>query len=125
MVAGGGGLRASLVSIGRFLRTGAPGVKRTNGGDRPPPGDPYDALEFPCRFEIKVMGRPSNRFSALVAGIFTRHLHQQDDLLQVLEKYSRRRRYVSVTYVIRARDKEQLRAIYLDLARCDLVLMTL
>lgn len=87
--------------------------------------DPYDALDFPCRFEIKVMGRSSNRFSALVASIFTRHLHERDDLLQVVEKYSRRRNYVSVTYVIRARHKEQLRAIYLDLSRCDAVLMTL
>lgn len=98
--------------------------RRTNGGGEPS-GDPYDSLEFPCRFEIKVMGRPSNRFSALVAAIFTRHLEEREDLLQVLEKYSRRGRYVSVTYIIRARHKEQLRAIYLELSRCDMVLMTL
>ena len=71
------------------------------------------------------MGRPSNRFSARVAAIFTRHLQEREDLLQVLEKYSRRGRYVSVTYIIRARHKEQLRAIYLELSRCELVLMIL
>lgn len=101
------------------------GLEKSNGGNGTGTHDPYDALEFPCRFEIKVMGRPSNRFSALVAGIFTRHLDERDDLLQVLEKYSRRGRYVSVTYVIRARRKEQLRAIYRELSRCDPVLMTL
>lgn len=101
------------------------GARKANGGDGAGSYDPYDALDFPCRFEIKVMGRPSNRFSALVAGIFTRHLHQREDLLQVLEKYSRRGRYVSLTYIIRARRKEQLRAIYMDLSRCDGVLMTL
>ncbi|MGA8258750.1 MAG: DUF493 domain-containing protein [Arenicellales bacterium] len=98
--------------------------RKTNGGGEPS-GGPYDSLEFPCRFEIKVMGRPSNRFSARVAAIFTRHLDEREDLLQVLEKYSRRGRYVSVTYIIRARRKEQLRAIYLELSRCDMVLMTL
>ena len=101
------------------------GSSRANGGNGAAPPDPYDALDFPCRFEIKVMGRSSNRFSALVASIFTRHLREREDLLQVLEKYSRRRNYVSVTYVIRARHKEQLRAIYLDLSRCDAVLMAL
>lgn len=87
--------------------------------------DPYDGLEFPCRFEIKVMGRPTNRFNALVGRIFTRHLEYREDLLQVLEKYSRGGRYVSVTYIIRARYKEQLRAIYQDLSQCEGVLMTL
>lgn len=71
------------------------------------------------------MGRPSNRFRALVGNVFSRHLEHRDDLLQVQEKYSRRESYVSLTYVIRAARKEQLRAIYLDLSRCDGVLMTL
>lgn len=105
--------------------TGARGATGTNGGNGTGSHDPYDALDFPCRFEIKVMGRPSNRFSALVTGIFTRHLHERDDLLQVLERYSRHGRYVSLTYIIRARHKDQLRAIYLELSRCDGVLMTL
>jgi len=93
-----------------------------NGQDKT---DPYAALSFPCRFEIKVMGKPSNRFSALVGNLLTRHLEHRDDLLQVLEKHSRNGRYVSLTYVIRARGKEQIRAIYYDLYHCDAVLMTL
>jgi len=95
------------------------------GNGHTPRGDPYDNLAFPCRFEVKVMGRPSNRFSALVGEVFSRHLAYRDDLLQVLEKFSRNGRYVSFTYIIRARSKEQLRAIYLDLSRCDGVVMTL
>jgi uncharacterized protein len=96
-----------------------------NGGNGSDSHDPYDALDFPCRFEIKVMGRPSNRFRALVAGIFTRHLDHSEDLLQVLEKHSRNGRYVSMTYVIRARCKEQIRGIYVELSKCDSVVMTL
>jgi len=95
------------------------------GGNGNDPRDPYDALDFPCRFEIKVMGKPSNHFRAVVGEIFTRHLHQSEDLLQIMEKHSRNGRYISMTYVIRARYKEQIRAIYVDLSRCEPVLMTL
>jgi len=101
---------------------GSNGAKRGNGSDSQ---DPYDALDFPCRFEIKVMGRPSNRFRAMVGRVFTQHLDKSEDLLQVLEKHSRNGRYVSMTYIIWARYKEQIRAIYVDLSRCESVLMTL
>lgn len=99
--------------------------EKSNGGNGADGVDPYEALDFPCRFEIKVMGRPSNRFSALVGEVFSRHLEYREDLLQVTEKYSRNGRYVSVTYAIQARTKEQIRAIYLDLSSCNAVLMTL
>lgn len=102
--------------------TASDGNGSGNGND---PRDPYDALAFPCRFEIKVMGRPSNRFRALVGQVFTQHLHKSEDLLQVLEKHSRNGRYVSMTYIIWARYKQQIRAIYGDLSKCDSVLMTL
>lgn len=101
------------------------GPGKTNGGNGSDWRDPYDALEFPCRFEIKVMGRPSNRFRALVGKILTEHLHDSGDLLQVLEKQSRNGRYISMTYIIWARCKQQIRAIYVDLSRCEVVLMTL
>lgn len=71
------------------------------------------------------MGKPSNRFRALVGNVFTRHLEHEDDLLQILEKHSRNARYVSLTYIIRARGKDQIRAIYEDLYHCDAVVMTL
>jgi len=71
------------------------------------------------------MGKPSNRFRALVGHVFTRHLDHQDDLLQVVEKHSRHGRYVSLTYIFRARGKAQIRAIYQDLHDCEAVVMTL
>lgn len=97
---------------------------KTNGGNGGTP-DPYAALAFPCRFEIKVMGEPSNRFRALVSRIFTEHLDNSEDLLQVLERHSRHGRYVSMTYIIWARRDTQIRAIYQGLSRCESVLMTL
>lgn len=100
-------------------------LKKTNGGNGSDSNDPYDSLNFPCRFEIKVMGRPSNRFRALVGNVLTQHLHHTEDLLQVLEKHSRNGRYISMTYIIWARCKEQIRAIYVDLSKCEPVMMTL
>lgn len=121
MVAGGAGFRPAVVQIGGALA----GPNTTGGGNGRDSSDPYDALDFPCRFEIKVMGRPSNRFRALVGNVFTHHLHRSEDLLQVLEKHSRNGRYISMTYIIRARYKEQIRGIYVDLSQCEGVLMTL
>jgi putative lipoic acid-binding regulatory protein len=98
-----------------------------NGG-QPPVGeagnDPFDVLDFPCRFEIKAMGRDDNRFNALVQGIVTRHI-RQEDLLNIKVRPSREGRYVSITVIIRAISKEQIRAIYAGLAACPEVLMTL
>ena len=95
-----------------------------NKGNGTDPEDPYDLIDFPCRFEIKVMGKQSNRFNALVGEIIGRHL-RENELLNVMEKPSRARRYISLTYIIKARNKRQIRAIYLDLSKCPEVLMTL
>lgn len=98
-----------------------------NGGQRPArPGnyDPFDALDYPCRFDIKAMGLDDNRFNALVQGIVSRHIHEED-LLHIKARPSREGKYVSITIIIRASSKQQIRAIYADLARCPEVLMTL
>ena len=86
--------------------------------------DPFDLLEFPCRFEIKAMGRHNSRFDALVHNIVSRHI-AGDDLLHSQHRPSRHGNYVSVTCIIRASSKAQIRAIYADLAECPDVLMTL
>lgn len=86
--------------------------------------DPFDALDYPCRFEIKAMGKQSNRFNALVQGIVSRHI-EQEDLLHSQTRPSRHGKYIAITCIIRAQSKEQIRAIYVDLAACPEVLMTL
>ncbi len=86
--------------------------------------DPFDWLDYPCRFEIKAMGRQTSRFEALVQNIVSRHI-DEDDLLLSSRRPSRAGKYVSVTCIIRASNKDQIRAIYADLAACPDVLMTL
>ena len=103
------------------------GGNGTNGGQSPSNGgdyDPFDALDYPCRFEIKAMGRDDTRFNALVQAIVSRHIGE-DDLLNIKARSSRGGKYVSITVIIRAGSKEQIRAIYADLADCPEVLMTL
>jgi putative lipoic acid-binding regulatory protein len=86
--------------------------------------DPFDFLEYPCRFEIKAMGRQTMRFSALVQNIVSRHI-QREDLLLSQSRPSRYGKYISVTCIIRATSKSQIRTIYAELAACPEVLMTL
>lgn len=86
--------------------------------------DPFDALDYPCRFEIKAMGKDSNRFAALVLNIVTRHTGTEN-LLHSQSRSSRHGKYVSITCIINAHGKEQIRAIYADLSKCPDVLMTL
>ncbi|MDH3377422.1 MAG: DUF493 domain-containing protein [Gammaproteobacteria bacterium] len=83
-----------------------------------------EMLRFPCRYEIKAMGRDNSRFTALVQSIVTQHV-DTDGLLGVRSRSSRQGTYVSVSCRIMARDRDQLHAIYADLRACAEVLMTL
>lgn len=86
--------------------------------------DPFDALEYPCRFEIKAMGKHTNRFNALVQSIVSKHIGQED-LLRSQTRPSRNSKYMAITCIIWAYNKQQIRTIYHDLAACPEVLMTL
>ena len=81
-------------------------------------------LEFPCRFEIKAMGRQSPEFEGQISEIVHRHLSGAP-ILGTRARCSRQVRYVSVTCVIHAASRKQLDAIYLDLNSEPEVLMTL
>ncbi len=98
--------------------------KMRGNGSSAPEYDPFDHIEYPCRFEIKAMGKHSNRFAALVQNIVSKHT-ASEDMLAAQSRPSRRGNYVSITCIIRARNKAQIRAIYADLSACPDVLMTL
>ena len=83
-----------------------------------------DLLEFPCRFEIKAMGRQDPKFESQISTIVNRHLSGAP-ILGTRARCSRQGRYVSVTCVIHAASRAQLDAIYLDLTSEPEVLMTL
>ncbi len=81
-------------------------------------------FEFPCDFPIKAMGEASAAFKAAVLEIVQRHAPDFDDQA-VRRRPSRNGRYLAVTVTIRARDKQQLDAIYAELSAHREVLMAL
>ena len=83
-----------------------------------------DLLEFPCRYEIKAMGRCDALFETRVHDIVGRHLGGVPIVDTVTREISGGR-YLSVTCTIEAISREQLDSIYLDLHSEVDILVTL
>ncbi len=81
------------------------------------------ALEFPCLFPIKAIGRDTGIFEAVVTEIIQRHVPDFDD--QVTTRPSSGGKYLSVTATVVATSREQLDALYRDLSAHELVLYLL
>jgi len=93
-----------------------------------PDSAPDSALEFPCRFPIKVMGEAGEdrgeSFQALVITAVQRHAPDVGEDA-VVRRASREGRYLSLTITVNASSREQLDAIYRTLTALDEVLMAL
>ena len=83
-----------------------------------------DLLEFPCRYEIKAMGRCDALFETRVHDIVGRHLGGVP-IVHTVTRESSGGRYLSVTCTIEAISREQLDSIYLDLHSEVDILVTL
>ena len=81
-------------------------------------------LQFPCDFPIKAMGQTDADFPDLIAGIVSRHAPDLD-LTTLRVQSSRNGRYQSITLIIRARNREQLDALYQELSGHERVLFAL
>lgn len=69
---------------------------------------------FPCAFPIKIMGPADVDLRSLAVNLVRRHAPDlEEGAVQV--RNSRAGRYQSVTVVVKARDREQLDAIYQEL----------
>ena len=82
------------------------------------------AIDFPCEFPIKMMGRDSAEFRVLVRSIVEEHTGAVDDS-RVQTAVSRNGRFVSVTVTITATSQRQLDDIYEAATAHDDVLMAL
>jgi len=82
------------------------------------------ALEFPCEFPIKMMGRNTPEFRALARTLVEQHAGTVADSV-VQAATSRNGRFVSVTVTITAKSQQQLDDIYRDVSSQDDVLMAL
>ena len=82
------------------------------------------ALEFPCEFPIKMMGRDTPEFRATARALVEKHAGAVDDGA-VQTASSRNGRFVSVTVTITATSRRQLDEIYQDVTDHEDVLMAL
>jgi len=82
------------------------------------------ALQFPCEFPIKLMGRDTPDFRLLARGLVEKHAGKvMDEAVQAA--VSRNGSFVSITVTISATSQQQLDDIYRDATAHDDVLMAL
>ncbi|MGR8934712.1 MAG: YbeD family protein [Gammaproteobacteria bacterium] len=82
------------------------------------------AMQFPCRFPIKAVGKADAELDIVVVEIVRRHV---GDIREgaVTSRASKGGKYSAVTITIEATSKEQLDNIYNDLSACADVIMAL
>ena len=81
-------------------------------------------LEFPCDFPIKIMGKATDDFRSLALGIVSQHFGELRPE-NIEERPSKGDRYMSITCTVRAENKAQIDACYMDLTACQQVLVAL
>ena len=85
---------------------------------------PESALQFPCQFPIKAMGKTSSKLDILIVEIIQRHVQDIPEGA-LLSRPSKNGKYTSITITIEATSKQQLDAIYQELSDHPDVLMAL
>jgi len=81
-------------------------------------------IEFPCAYPIKVLGRSSTDFEAMVLAVFERHapgFNQQG----IAARASRNGTFIALTITITATGPGQLHALHQDLLATGHVSMVL
>ena len=86
--------------------------------------DDAQLLEYPCDFPVKILGHTQAGFAQAVLDIVKRHAPDFDAASLEL-RASKRRKYLSVTCVIRATSREQLDSLYQELCDHPMVVMVL
>ena len=81
------------------------------------------ALQFPCEFPIKIMGRNTDTFQSAIQAIVRKHV--TSDAISYSTQPSSGNKYLSITATFTAQSKEQLDTLYRELHEHELVLMTL
>jgi putative lipoic acid-binding regulatory protein len=71
-------------------------------------------IEFPCAYPIKVLGRSSTEFEAIVLAVFERHAPGFDQQT-IAARASRNGTFMALTITITATGPDQLHALHQDL----------
>ena len=86
--------------------------------------DDTSLLEYPCDFPLKVLGHTQAGFAQAVLEVVRRHAPDFDGSTIEL-RASKRRKYLSITCVIRATSRDQLDRLYQELCDHPMVVMVL
>ena len=82
------------------------------------------ALEFPCAFPIKIMGRRQDGFAQLISDNVVRHAPDFDPATLEM-RTSSAGNYLSLTATVNATSRQQLDDLYRDLVAQPMVAMVL
>ena len=73
-------------------------------------GDGEELLKFPVDYPIKVVGRRSDTLRATIDSIVKQHVPDLDPS-QISERASKEQHFISITYTINAKSREQIVAL--------------
>ena len=85
---------------------------------------PEELLKFPTDYPIKVVGRPSPEFRARIHAIMIQHVPDVETD-RISERLSENGNFLSISYTIVARSREQVIALAKDLTSAEGVLMVI
>ncbi len=81
-------------------------------------------LDYPNRYPLKVVGKPSADFEAVVLSLVKARCPQAEHI-EVRQRNSRGGKYLALTLTFTVHTQQQLEDIYRDLYDCDQVVMSL
>jgi hypothetical protein len=81
-------------------------------------------IEYPSRFPLKVFGKQSDEFEAIVLGLVRARCPQAEHI-EIRKRASRGGKYLALTLTFTVYSQQQVEEIYRDLYECEQVLMSL
>lgn len=81
-------------------------------------------IEYPCDYPIKVVGDTRPDFQEDLFEVFVRH-DPTMTINKVTRKYSRKGKYISITFMLLATSEQQIKALFADLKEVDSVKLVL
>jgi len=72
-------------------------------------------FEFPCQFPIKIMANPQKETMEFILSVFEKYVPEHNEI-DFTTKESKTGKYMSVTAIFEAQNKQQLDNIYLEIS---------
>jgi putative lipoic acid-binding regulatory protein len=86
--------------------------------------DGFDLIDYPCEYVFKAVGRATPKFEMSIRQDVAAEVGEAS-MVRETSIASRNGRYLSMTFVVRLDDRQQLEALYAVLANHPGVVMTL